>query len=188
MPPLVPLELVWLIAVYANHARVVRLLCRAARDLRPERSVLHRCWSWMLDEDFSVYGNAGELLLDLYVEIEPCMWGPPDRRLAPGFCLAIVLYRNAEMPRGWTMTGCIWTTLTRATMDDMRAALPAWRALGYDARLELAELTPSAMVLVTLHLRAHAWLRRDQTRGHIVSPCAAILFLAGGYTLTRCRS
>ena len=80
MPPLVPLELVWLIAVYANHARVVRLLCRAARDLRPERSVLHRCWSWMLDEDFSVYGNAGELLLDLYVEIEPCMWGPPDRR------------------------------------------------------------------------------------------------------------
>ena len=72
MAPL-PLELVWLIAVYADHARVVRRLCRAARDLRPERSSC-RCWSWMLDE-ISACGNVGELLLDLYVESSPACGG-----------------------------------------------------------------------------------------------------------------
>ena len=85
-----------------------------------------------------------------------------------GFCVAIVLCRNAEMPRGWTMTGCIWPDLTPDTMADMRAALPAWRAMGYDARLELAELTSSAMVLMTPHLRAlqRAWRRRWRRRAH----------------------
>ena len=36
--------------------------------------LLCRCWSWMLDKDFSEYGNASEMLLDLYVEIEHLIW------------------------------------------------------------------------------------------------------------------
>ena len=36
--------------------------------------LLRRCWSWMLDKDFSEYGNASEMLLDLYVEIKHLIW------------------------------------------------------------------------------------------------------------------
>ena len=103
----VPLELVWCIALYAGNVLHVRLLCRAARALRPERSVLHRCWAWLREEDFQDYDHVGHFLSDLYDDLEPLMWGP-ERRLPPKQrarlrrpCAQRLLYREplAHVPR-----------------------------------------------------------------------------------------
>ena len=55
-------------------------ICRAARALRPERSVLHRCWAWLREEDFQDYRHVGDFLSDLYDDLEPLMWGPAAAR------------------------------------------------------------------------------------------------------------
>ena len=75
-----PAELWWRIGVFANEILNIRSLCRATARARPERSVLHRHWSWLLeDEDFrdvrTYYNNVGEFLQDLLVDMEKRMWG-----------------------------------------------------------------------------------------------------------------
>ena len=75
----VPAELWWRVGVFADAILNIRTLCRATARARPERSVLHRHWSWVLDEDCRdarrCYNNVGEYVYDLLVDLERRMWG-----------------------------------------------------------------------------------------------------------------
>ena len=78
---LLPLELVWRIAVYANNVRDIRLLCREAQAMRPERSVLYRQFEWVSkiqENELREYFTMNEFVKDLYMDLEDLMWGPGE--------------------------------------------------------------------------------------------------------------
>ena len=94
------------------------------------------------------------------------------------FCLGLVLYRNAQVPRAWVATGCMWATLTPAAMEDMLLVERQWRSQGYLPRLECMELHSAHIVLHTTFIRKlqrawrkswrkkmFAWLRTRRVTG-----------------------
>ena len=71
-----PPEVWWLVGVFADEVLNMRALCRATARVRPERSLLYRHWSWIVDEDVrQCYNDVGDFVQELLNDIENRMWG-----------------------------------------------------------------------------------------------------------------
>ena len=82
------------------------------------------------------------------------------------FCVGLVLYRNAKIPKAWVLTGCMWAELTPATMSDMVRTARQWVSEGYICRLECIALKSSHIVIHTTYIRMlqRAWRRQWRRR------------------------
>lgn len=77
MHPALPAELWWRVAVFADEVGAVRGLERAVRDLRPERSLLFRTWSWLDEVDIEQYNtqpDPGYILADISEDLDSKIW------------------------------------------------------------------------------------------------------------------
>ena len=96
-----PPELWWRIAVFADAVCEVRCLRRDIRQLRPERSLLHRFWDDWVELPFSsrdlrqCYSSVGDLLLDVALEVEQRVYPLQFSRLRP--------VRRARCSGGWSL-------------------------------------------------------------------------------------